>query len=129
MKKNKEQSPVKAARKTIHERLLTELKNITSQLKKDGITIVADIEKEAKKLAKKITKGSKVDEPVKPEPVKETTADKVKAPAKESAPAKKKTAAKAKDATETVAPVVVAEAPAVKVKAVKPATPKKEVKK
>jgi hypothetical protein len=59
MKKSKEESPLKAARKKAREaieiRLSKLLKTITSELGQEDL----DIEKEAKKLAKKITKGLK----------------------------------------------------------------------
>jgi hypothetical protein len=63
MKKDKQPSPAKAARKAIQESLLKTLKSIASQLQKQGIHTEADLEKESKKLAKKITKGAKVDQP------------------------------------------------------------------
>ena len=70
MKKSKEESPLKAARKKAREaieiRLSKLLKTITSELGQEEL----DIEKEAKKLAKKITKGLKSIK--KPEEVKPT---------------------------------------------------------
>jgi hypothetical protein len=60
MKKNKEESPVKAARKkatkSIQLRISKLLETITNELGQDEQKAVIDIEKEAKKLAKKIAK-------------------------------------------------------------------------
>ena len=112
MKKDKQQSPAKAARKAIHESLLKTLKSIAAQLQKQGIHTDADLEKESKKLAKKITKGAKVDQPAAP---KETApAADTKAPAKEAAPAKAKPAAKAAapKAQKVAAPATTPESPA-----------------
>ena len=92
MKKDKQPSAAKAARKGIHESLFKALKSIVSQLEKQGIHTEVDLEKESKKLAKKITKGAKVDQPAIPKEV--APAVEVKAPAKEAAPAKAKPAAK-----------------------------------
>ncbi|MDF2430428.1 MAG: hypothetical protein JWP44_59 [Mucilaginibacter sp.] len=60
MKKNKEESPVKTARKkatrSIQLRLSKLLTTITNELGQDEQKAVIDIEKESKKLAKKIAK-------------------------------------------------------------------------
>ena len=113
MKKDKQQSPIKAARKAIQESLLKTLKSIAGQLEKQGIHPDIDLEKESKKLAKKITKGAKIDHPAAP---KETApAVEAKAPAKEAAPAKAKPAAKA--------PAPKAEKVAAPTAPVKPAAP------
>jgi len=93
MKKEKQPSPAKTARKAIHEHLLSELKNIAAKLQKDGITIIADIEKEAKKLAKKLTKGAKTDQPESAPAAKEKPA--VKTPEKKATTATEKPVAKA----------------------------------
>jgi hypothetical protein len=126
MKKDKQQSPIKAARKAIQESLLKTLKSIAGQLQKQGIHTDTDLEKESKKLAKKITKGAKVDHPAASKetapateaktPAKVTAPAETKAPAKAAAPAKAKPAAKAPapKAEKVVAPA----AP------VKPAAPK-----
>ncbi len=90
MKKEKQASPAKAARKAIQQRLIKELTSIAAQLNKQGIHTDIDFEKESKKLAKKITKGAKVDQPA---AEKEASPAKVEAPAKVSA-AKPKAAAK-----------------------------------
>jgi len=68
MKKEKEESPLKAARKKTREaieiRLVKTLKTITAELKYDAF----DSEKEAKRLAKKIIKGlKKSDDEAKPD--------------------------------------------------------------
>ena len=108
MKKDKQPSPAKAARKAIHETILKTLKSIAGQLQKQGIHTDADLEKESKKLAKKITKGAKVDQPAAPKAV--APAAEAKAPAKEAGTAKAKPAAqakapaKAKPAPKAVAP-------------------------
>jgi len=95
MKKDKEESPLKAARKKTREaievRLARHLRNITTEIGKETI----DIEKEAKKLAKKITKGFKktaeksADETVKKEkPVSKVPVSNAKKPVVKAAPAK-----------------------------------------
>lgn len=93
MKKDKQPSPVKNARKAIQESLLKALKSIAGQLEKQGIRTDADLEKESKKLAKKITKGAKVEQPAASKEA--VPAVEAKAPAKEAVPAKTKPAAKA----------------------------------
>jgi hypothetical protein len=93
MKKDKQPSPAKAARKAIQESLLKTLKSIAAQLEKQGIHTDADLEKESKKLAKKITKGAKVDQPAAPKEA--ALAAETKVPAKEAAPVKTKPAVKA----------------------------------
>ena len=118
MKKEKQESPIKAARKktrdAIEARLVKTLKTIASELGQE----VADIEKDAKKLAKKLTKGLK----------KSKDADKsatpvveAKKPIKASSDAKPKTVAKPVAA---VAKKPVAKAAAPKAAAAKPATAK-----
>ena len=63
MKKEKQDKPAKAekkqARKNVQQQLITELKAITGQLGQKAEDVAIDIEKESKKLAKKITKGFK----------------------------------------------------------------------
>jgi len=111
MKKDKQQSPAKAARKAIQESLVKTLKSITGQLEKQGIHTDIDLEKESKKLAKKITKGAKVDQPV---TAKETTpAAEAKIQVKEATSAKAKTAAKTvtPKAEKVVVPAVTPEPP------------------
>ncbi|HVW13129.1 MAG TPA: hypothetical protein VHB54_04875 [Mucilaginibacter sp.] len=92
MKTEKQESPVKALKKktkdSIHKRLAKVLRSITSELGQDEKNVSIDIEKESKKLAKKIVKGLII----KQEPVKEK--EKVTAPVKESAPVTAKPAAK-----------------------------------
>jgi hypothetical protein len=132
MKKDKQQSPIKAARKAIQESLIKTLKSIADQFQKQGIHADIDLEKESKKLAKKITKGAKVDHPSAP---KETTpAQEAQAPAKTAAPAKAKPIAKAAapKAQKVAAPAALAKpaAPATEPKAQKvvaPAAPAKPV--
>ncbi|HTD40095.1 MAG TPA: hypothetical protein VK671_05705 [Mucilaginibacter sp.] len=96
-KKEKQESPAKAAKKiaikSIQLRLIKTLKTISSELGQEAI----DIEKEAKKLAKKITKnlkpGKEADKNDKPaieakKPAKESVVSNAKpasAPAKKSA--------------------------------------------
>jgi len=129
MKKDKQPSPAKAARKAIHESLFKALKNIAGQLEKQGIHTDVDLEKESKKLAKKITKGAKVDPPA---AVNETaTATEAKAPAKPVAPAKAKPAAKAAEpkAEKVAAPAAAAEPAAAAPKASKAAPKKPSAKK
>ncbi|HZY37179.1 MAG TPA: hypothetical protein VFE53_11050 [Mucilaginibacter sp.] len=114
MKKDKQQSPAKAARKAIQESLIKTLKTIASQLQKQGIHTDIDVEKESKKLAKKITKGAKVDQPAAPAAHKESpAAAEAKAPAKEAAPVKAKPAAKSPEpkVEKAAAPVAVPKAP------------------
>jgi len=69
MKNNKPKSPFKTARKearkAIQLRLVKELTAITGQLKIGTDNKVIDIEKESKKLAKKISKGIKADKAAK----------------------------------------------------------------
>ena len=94
MKKEKQESPAKAAKKiavkSIQLRLIKTIKNITVELGQE----VIDIEKEAKKLAKKITKHLKTG----------SEADKKDAPVTEAKkPAKEKTAANAKPAVQSAA--------------------------
>jgi adenine specific DNA methylase Mod len=96
MKKEKEESPLKVARKKTREaievRLAKHLRNITTEIGKEAI----DIEKEAKKLAKKITKGLKkadAEKPVKENKTAEKPASKspvsnAKKPVAKAAPAK-----------------------------------------
>ncbi len=76
MKKEKEESPLKVARKKTREaievRLAKHLRNITTEIGKETI----DIEKEAKRLAKKITKGLKKTAEEKPAKEKNKTAEK-----------------------------------------------------
>ena len=112
MKKDKQQSPAKAARKAIQESLLKTLKSIAGQLQKQGIHTDADLEKESKKLARKITKGAKVDQPAAPKETAQAT--EVKAPAKPAAPVKTKPAAKAAapKAEKVVIPAATPEPPA-----------------
>ena len=112
MKKEKPVSPVKAAKKTIKDRLVKELETIKAQLEKKGISIELDIEKEAKKLTKKITKHAKTESPEKSEPAKETPVEKPVASLIEATPAKPKAAKKAA-APKTTLPEV-APAPAAK---------------
>jgi hypothetical protein len=145
MKKEKQPSAAKAARKSIHERLSKELKAIAAQLQKQGISTIINIEKEVKKLAKKITKGAKIEQPAAAEapkekpvaaevkaPAKDTAPAKPKpapkAPAKESAPAKQKPAAK-RPVEKVAVPVATPEPPAAKPAAVKATSPKKAEKK
>jgi len=114
MKKEKQESPEKAAKKiakkSIQLRLVKTLKNITTELGQEEI----NIEKEAKKLAKKITKNLK--------PVKE--ADKNNEPASGAKKAEKAPAAdKAKVAK--AAPIPAAK-PIAKAVPAKTLTPKKE---
>jgi hypothetical protein len=118
MKKEKQESPIKAARKktrdAIEARLVKTLKTIGSELGQEAV----DIEKEAKKLAKKLTKGLKKG---KQEDKSNAPAVEAKKPAKESSDAKPKTVAK------PVVPVAkkpVAKATAPKVVAAKVTTPK-----
>ena len=104
MKKEKEETPDKAvkkkARNDIQARLVKVIKTITTELGHDAL----DIEKEAKKLAKKITKGLKVvkktDKAVAPvsnakKPVKSDNSTKEKAISKAPAPVEKMPVAKA----------------------------------
>ncbi len=131
MKKDKQQSPAKAARKAIQESLVKTLKSIAGQLEKQGIHTDIDLEKESKKLAKKITKGAKVDQPA---AAKETApAAEAKTPVKEAAPAKTKPAVKAvaSKAEKVLAPVAPPKpvAPEAAPKAAKAAPKKAAVKK
>ena len=114
MKKEKQESSAKAAKKiatkSIQQRLIKTLKTITAELGQ----VELDIEKEAKKLAKKITKNLK--------PVKE--ADKNNEPATGAKKAEKAPAAdKAKVAK--AAPIPAAK-PIAKAVPAKTLTPKKE---
>ncbi|MBS1524515.1 MAG: hypothetical protein JST19_02635 [Bacteroidetes bacterium] len=90
MKTDKQVSPLKALKKrtkeSIHKRLAKALRSITAELGQDEKNLSIDIEKESKKLAKKLVKGMIV----KPEPDKEKAA----VPAKTNAPAAAKPAAK-----------------------------------
>ena len=130
MKKEKQQSPAKVARKAIQERLIKELKSIAAQLQKQGIHSDIDVEKESKKLAKKITKGAKVDQPAAP---KETAPVEAKTPAKAAEPVKPKAVAKpaAPKAEKVVVPATAPKpaAAAPVSKTVKPAAKKNAVKK
>ena len=104
MKKEKQESPAKAAKKiatkSIQQRLIKAIKTITAELGQVEI----DIEKEAKKLAKKITKNLK--------PAKE--ADKSPAPAAAAKKVEKAPAAsKAKPAAKP-APVAAVKKPVAK---------------
>jgi hypothetical protein len=133
MKKDKQESPAKAAKKimtkSIRQRLIKNLKTITAELGQVEI----DIEKEAKKLAKKITKHLKtVKEPEKvatPTP----EANKVeKKPEVNNAKSAAKTAPVAtrmpvtKPAAQT-ATAAAAKKPVAKPAPVKASAPKKEV--
>jgi hypothetical protein len=133
MKKSKQESPVKAARKAIEKRLINELKAITGQLVQEGIKTTIDIEKQSKKLAKKITKGLKLKQSAKQETVKENavaSATKTPVREKESAPVKAVPAAKAPEAKDKKAPAPAATAnTAPKAKASKPAPQKQEAEK
>ena len=115
MKKEKQESPAKSVKKTatksIQLRLIKTLKTITSELGHD----VIDIEKEAKKLAKKITKNFK------PKEVEKTTTPAPEAKKPASTPA----ASKAKPASKP-APVAAAKKPVAKAAAVKAPAPKLE---
>ena len=109
MKKEKQQSPAKAARKAIQDRLIKELTSIAAQLNKQGIHTDIEFEKESKKLAKKITKGAKVDQPVaekQTSPAKAEASPKVAAAKPKAAP--KPAAAKIEKA---VAPAAAPEPP------------------
>jgi len=110
MKKEKQPSPVKAARKAIQGILLTEINNITEQLQKQGITTDVDADKEAKKLAKRITKGAKAIAAPETKPV----AAETKAPEKKAAPAKEKAAPKAPEKKAEPAKAAAPKAPAAK---------------
>ena len=115
MKKEKSQLQSKAAKKKIKEGIQTRLANlltaITGELSLGKLAI--DIEKESKKLAKKLVKGLVVKEaakPTAPAPVKET---KAKSAPKVSAPVKETKAPKAAStAKKTVAKTPVAAKPA-----------------
>lgn len=129
MKKDKQPSPAKAARKGIQETLVKTLTTIAGQLQKKGIHTDIDIEKEARKLAKKITKGAKVDEPA--APAESKPAGETNAPAKAAVTAAKPAASKsAKPAAPKTAKVVAPAAtpePAASAPVAKPAkTPAKK---
>ncbi len=140
MKKSKKQSPVKdtikKSKETIRVRLVKELKAVTDLLVKQGLATAIDIEKEAKKLAKKITKGIKALE-VKTEAPKENPSPAAKAPVKETPQVKEvkvvtpKAAPKSPEAKpkQVVAPKQPAKVAPAKVNAVKAAPVKKDVKK
>jgi hypothetical protein len=126
MKKNKEESPDKAARRKartgVQNRLIKELKAIVSQLGIKDAEAVIDYEKEAKKLAKKITKGLKADEPAQQETSKASSnGTVVKAPAKENKIVKEPTApvSNKKPAAPVVTPAPASKAKTVKAKAQK----------
>ena len=115
MKKEKEESPLKVARKKTREaievRLAKHLRNITTEIGKEAI----DIEKEAKRLAKKITKGLKKTAEEKPAKENNKTAEKPvsKAPVSEA----KKPVVKAASTKTAVPKATVAKtAPTVKTK-------------
>jgi len=112
MKKDKQQSPVKTARKAIQESLVKTLKSIAGQLEKQGIHTDIDFEKESKKLAKKITKGAKFEQPAAAKEM--APAAEAKPAVKEATPAKAKPAAKATapKAEKVVAPIATPEPPA-----------------
>jgi hypothetical protein len=131
MKKEKQPSAAKAARKSIHESLVKALTTIADKLKKDGLNTIVDIEKEAKKLAKKITKGAKPDHPAEKEATKESLViAEAKAPSKEKKEVKPKVEPKSPEAKVTK-PVngSATPAPAAKQAAAKKATPAKVEKK
>ncbi|MDB5005827.1 MAG: hypothetical protein JWQ84_555 [Mucilaginibacter sp.] len=121
MKKNKEESPVKASRKkaakSIQLRISKLLETITNELGQDEQKAVINIEKEAKKLAKKIAKHLIVKkETVKEKPA-TVTAEK---PVKQQTP---------KEAIVPKPPVAKAEKPvieATKLKAVKTTAQKQD---
>ena len=105
MKKNTKKSEVKIAKKavktSIQQRLIKELTAITGLITTDAKKVAVNIEKESKKLAKKITKGLKpvlpVNEDKKAEaPKKAETPKKATTPKSKAQPAK--TAAKAPEA-------------------------------
>jgi len=107
MKKEKSQSPLKTAKKktreAIQKRLAKLFTTITTELSQDKPAI--DIEKESKKLAKRLTKGLVIKEeakeaPAPAAPVKEAKAAKVK-PAAKPKPAKEEKPAAAKPAAKT----------------------------
>lgn len=126
MKKEKQESPLKAARKKTREaieiRLIKILKTIAGELGQG----VIDFEKEAKKLAKKITKKLKVKKESADKetpstngtvkPVKESSDTKEKAVSKPAVSKVKKTVAKA-----TPSKTVTAKPDAIKTAAPKPA--------
>jgi hypothetical protein len=133
MKKEKQESPAKAAKKiatkSIQQRLIKILKTITSELGQ----VEVDIEKEAKKLAKKITKHLKtVKEPEK-STTPETGAKKVQKkpepnnakPVVKAAPVAVVNKPAAKTATKT-APVAAAKTPLAKAVPVRASAPKKD---
>ena len=122
MKKIKSENPLKAARKQakedIQKRLLKVFKTITNELGQDVKNLSIDIEKESKKLAKKIAKGLSIS--------KETNKEALPASAN-TAPAKVSVVKAAKPVADAKKPVVKA-APAKtvapKIKAVKSSAPK-----
>lgn len=110
MKETKNKSVKKAVRDDIASGLIKELKTLTGKFGEASEKLIEEIEKGAKKLARKITKEVKIitapaapkaDKPVKKAaPAKTTAPTKTAAPAKTVAPVKKATApAKAKPAT------------------------------
>ena len=107
MKKDKEESPLKVARKKTREaievRLAKHLRNITTEIGKETI----DIEKEAKRLAKKITKGlKKASEKSEKENDKAAEKPASKSPAVSNAKKPVAKATPAKTTTSKVTPVV-----------------------
>jgi hypothetical protein len=127
MKKIKSENPLKAARKQakedIQKRLSKVFKTITNELGQDAKNLSIDIEKESKKLAKKIAKGLSVGKEAKETPAASANT----APAKPSVVKAAKPVAKKPVVAEAKKPVVKA-APAKtvapKVKAVKNSAPK-----
>jgi hypothetical protein len=98
MKKEKQDKPAKTekkqARKNIQQQLITELKAITGQLGQKAEDVVIDIEKESKKLAKKITKGFKA---ILPDHKEEPKAKPIESKPARSKPETKSTTVKAAD--------------------------------
>jgi hypothetical protein len=118
MKKDKSQSLLKAARKktreTVQKRLVSALQKITNELHQDGSKPSIDVEKESKKLAKKITKHFTAS--------KEAEKDTIPAVAN-AAPVKENKVEPAKPtASKKAAPI--AKKPVAKVAPTKPAAPK-----
>ncbi len=97
----------KKSRKAIQQQLIVELKKITNQFGQLTVKFEKSLEKDAKKLAKKISKTSKAVEPKTTEEVKEVTKVKEAAAVKEApiaTPKAKETAATKKPATPAAKP-------------------------